>query len=185
MKIVKINKASRSSQGICHPIRPPSNGLTVNGNGRDSTRSAPTILPRTRGRTNQSIAIGILSSRLSLWYKEIITNCKIRIVTTAKDTQIMKFDTIVCLDVLEHLAAPASQIEIFNEIMSFNAVGLFNWYFYKGDNNEYPFHIDDNEIVEKFFKTLQSNFLEIFHPILITTRAIEKLDNYVNSFSIP
>ena len=86
MKIVKINKASRSSQGICHPIRPPSNGLTVNGNGRDSTRSAPTILPRTRGRTNQSIAIGILSSRLSLWYKEIITNCKIRIVTTAKSS---------------------------------------------------------------------------------------------------
>ena len=65
MRIVKINNASRSNQGICHSIKSPSNGSTVNGNGRDSTRSAPAILPRTRGRTNQSIAIGILSSRLS------------------------------------------------------------------------------------------------------------------------
>ena len=37
-----------------------------------------------------------------------------------------------------------------------------------------PFHIDDSQIVEKFFKTLQSDFLEVFHPILITTRAYKK-----------
>ena len=84
--IVKISNASSSNQGICHPIKSPSNGSTVNGNGRDSTRSAPAILPITRGKTNQSIAIGILSSRLSLWYREIITNCRIRIVTTAKSS---------------------------------------------------------------------------------------------------
>jgi hypothetical protein len=87
----------------------------------------------------------------------------------------LKFDTIVCLDVLEHLADPASQINTFNEIMDNNSIALLNWYFYKGDNNEYPFHIDDNQIVANFFDTLQSNFLEVFHPILITTRAYKKI----------
>ena len=96
----------------------------------------------------------------------------------------MKFDTIICLDVLEHLADPASQINNFRGIMDSNSIALFNWYFYKGDKNEYPFHIDDSQIVEKFFETLQSNFLEVFHPILITTRAYRKLDNNINSFSI-
>jgi len=37
------------------------------------------------------------------------------------------------------------------------------------------FHIDDSQIIEKFFETLQSNFLEVFHPILITTRAYKKI----------
>ena len=102
--------------------------------------------------------------------KKKLTFCK-----TIKDTQISKFDTIVCLDVLEHLADPASQIEIFNEFMAYNSIALFNWYFYKGEKNEYPFHIDDSQIVESFFNTLQSKFLEIFHPILITTRAYRKI----------
>ena len=86
-----------------------------------------------------------------------------------------KFDTIICLDVLEHLADPASQIDIFSEIMKSDSIALLNWYFYKGENNEYPFHIDDIQLVEKFFKTLQTNFLEGFHPILITTRAYRKI----------
>ena len=87
----------------------------------------------------------------------------------------MKFDTIVCLDVLEHLADPASQIITFSEIMDSKSIALFNWYFFKGDNNEYPFHIDDVKVVESFFSTLQSTFLEVFHPILITTRAYKKI----------
>ena len=100
---------------------------------------------------------------------------KLSFCKTIKDTQISKFDTIICLDVLEHLADPASQIDIFNEIMDSNSIALFNWYFYKGEENEYPFHIDDIKIVEKFFETLQSTFLEVFHPILITTRAYKKI----------
>ena len=76
---------------------------------------------------------------------------------------------------MEHLADPAFQLEAFHEIMGPNSIGLFNWYFYKGDNNEYPFHIDDKKIVEKFFKTLQSKFIEVFHPILITTRSYRKI----------
>ena len=99
-----------------------------------------------------------------------LTFCK-----AIKDTQISKFDTIVCLDVLEHLSDPAYHIEIFYEMMKTNSVALLNWYFCKGENNEYPFHIDDSKIIDKFFYTLQSKFLEIFHPILITTRAYRKV----------
>ena len=107
--------------------------------------------------------------------KELGVEKKITFCKTIKDTQILKFDTIVCLDVLEHLADPAAQINTFSEIMDINSMALFNWYFFKGEKNEYPFHIDDNRVVEKFFKTLQSNFLEVFHPILITTRAYKKI----------
>lgn len=98
-----------------------------------------------------------------------LTFCK-----TIQETKISRFDTIVCLDVLEHLADPAFQIDTFHKIMGPNSIGLFNWYFYKGENNEYPFHVDDEEIVEQFFKTLQSKFVEVFHPILITTRSYKK-----------
>ena len=107
--------------------------------------------------------------------QELGVEKKLTFCKTIKDAQISKFDTIVCLDVLEHLADPAYQIEIFNEFMHCNSVALFNWYFYKGEKNEYPFHIDDVKVVEKFFKTLQSTFVEVFHPILITTRAYKKI----------
>ena len=100
---------------------------------------------------------------------------KIAFCKTIKDSEISKFDTIICLDVLEHLADPASQIDIFHEIMDNNSIALLNWYFYKGEKNEYPFHIDDNQIIESFFNSLQSKFLEVFHPILITTRAYKKI----------
>ncbi len=107
--------------------------------------------------------------------KKLGVEKKLTFCKTIKDAQISKFDTIVCLDVLEHLADPASQIEIFSEIMDSKSIALFNWYFYKGEENEYPFHIDDVQVVEKFFNTLQSIFLEVFHPILITTRAYKKI----------
>ena len=53
---------------------------------------------------------------------------------------------------MEHLADPAFQIDVFSEIMDFNSVALFDWYFYKGEKNEYPFHIDDSAIVEIFLR---------------------------------
>ena len=106
--------------------------------------------------------------------KELGLEKKLTFCKTIKDTQISKFDTIICLDVLEHLADPASQIEIFNQIMDCNSIALFNWYFFKGENNEYPFHIDDSKVIDFFFKTLQSKFIEVFHPTLITTRAYKK-----------
>jgi len=82
-----------------------------------------------------------------------------------------RFDTIVCLDVLEHLPDPAGQLEQFAQRMSPQATALLNWYFFKGFSGEYPFHFDDPQLVERFFRTLQSRFLERFHPYLITTRA--------------
>ena len=107
--------------------------------------------------------------------KKLGVEKKITFCETIKDTQVSKFDTIICLDVLEHLADPSSQIENFSKIMDSNSIALFNWYFYKGEKNEYPFHIDDEQVVAKFFKTIQSMFLEVFHPILITTRAYGKI----------
>ena len=82
-----------------------------------------------------------------------------------------RFDTLVCLDVLEHLNDPSAQLEEFAARMSPEAIALLNWYFFKGFNAEYPFHFDDPDMVEGFFRTLQSRFLEVFHPYLITTRA--------------
>ena len=107
--------------------------------------------------------------------KELGVEKKLSFCKSIKEAQISKFDTIICLDVLEHLADPAYQIEIFNELMDSNSIALFNWYFYKGEKDEYPFHIDDIQVVESFFRTLQSMFLEVFHPILITTRAYKKI----------
>ncbi len=86
-------------------------------------------------------------------------------------TRDMAFDTLVCLDVLEHLPEPSTQLRLFLQRLSPTAISLLNWYFFKGFSGEYPFHFDDSEMIEKFFVTLQENFLEIFHPYLITTRA--------------
>ena len=101
---------------------------------------------------------------------------KISFYKSIEDTNVKKFDSIVCLDVLEHLEDPAKQLDKFHEIMSENSVSIFNWYFYKGDNNEYPFHLDDEILVSKFFATLQYKFIEVFHPMLITTRVYKKKD---------
>ena len=68
--------------------------------------------------------------------QELGVEKKLTFCKAIKDSQISKFDTVVCLDVLEHLADPASQIEIFYEIMNSNSIALFNWYFYKGEKNE-------------------------------------------------
>jgi SAM-dependent methyltransferase len=86
-----------------------------------------------------------------------------------------QFDTIVCLDVLEHLNDPSAQLEQFAARMTPSAIALLNWYFFKGFAGEYPFHFDEPELVERFFRTLQTCFLEVFHPFLITTRAYRLL----------
>ncbi len=87
----------------------------------------------------------------------------------------VKFDTVICLDVLEHLPNPAKQLVLFLERMTNDSVALLNWYFFKGYEGEYPFHVDDEKLVKEFFITLQNKFLELFHPLLITTRAYRPL----------
>ena len=85
-----------------------------------------------------------------------------------------RFDAVVCLDVLEHLPDPSAQLLEFHQRMAPEAIALLNWYFFKGHHGEYPFHFDDPALVDGFFRTLQSRFLEVFHPLLITARLYRK-----------
>ena len=86
-----------------------------------------------------------------------------------------QFDTILCFDVIEHLPDPSQQLLTFHKLMSDQGKIILNWYFYKGENQEYPFHLDDSQKIELFFQTIQRYFLEVFHPYLITTRCYQKL----------
>ena len=88
-----------------------------------------------------------------------------------------RFDTVVCLDVLEHLPDPSAQLMEFHRRLTPGGRALLNWYFFKGHDGEYPFHFDDPQLVEDFFHCLQSRFLELFHPLLITTRVYRPLEN--------
>tara|TARA_B100000700_G_C14866444_1_gene771179 strand:+ start:153 stop:890 length:738 start_codon:yes stop_codon:yes gene_type:complete len=94
-----------------------------------------------------------------------------------KSVKDIEFDTVVCLDVLEHIPNPSEQLIEFFRKMSKDSIALFNWYFFKGFNKEYPFHFDDPSMIEEFFKTLQTNFIEVFHPYLITTRSYKPIKN--------
>ncbi|MEO1211434.1 MAG: class I SAM-dependent methyltransferase [Cyanobacteria bacterium J06638_20] len=85
------------------------------------------------------------------------------------------FDTILCFDVIEHLPDPSHQILNFHKQLTADGTLILNWYFFKGFNNELPTHMDDPEIVATFLRTLQHNFLEVFHPYLITTRCYRKM----------
>jgi SAM-dependent methyltransferase len=80
------------------------------------------------------------------------------------------YDTILCFDVLEHLADPVAQLRRFFELLRPDGVLICNWYFSRGANGEYPFHLEDPAVVRSFFLHLQLNFIEQFHPHLITTR---------------
>jgi 2-polyprenyl-3-methyl-5-hydroxy-6-metoxy-1,4-benzoquinol methylase len=85
------------------------------------------------------------------------------------------FDTILCFDVLEHLPNPSQQLLKFHQALAPQGKIILNWYFSKGSNQEFPFHLDDPQVISDFFHTLQTNFLEVFHPYHITTRCYQKL----------
>lgn len=70
----------------------------------------------------------------------------------------------MCFDVLEHLLDPSQQLLQFYQALNSEGKMIVNWYFFKGFNQEFPFHLDDHKVVETFFHTLQSQFLEVFHP---------------------
>ncbi len=86
-----------------------------------------------------------------------------------------QFDTILCFDVVEHLPDPQAQLLWFHRSLSPTGKIILNWYFFKGFQQEYPFHLDDPQLISAFFQTLQTHFLEVFHPYLITTRCYRKL----------
>ena len=95
---------------------------------------------------------------------------KLSVHRDLESTGTVGFDTVVCLDVLEHLPDPSAQLLEFHQRMTPQANALLNWYFFKGHAGEYPFHFDDPQLVDQFFRTLQGRFLEVFHPLLITAR---------------
>ena len=95
---------------------------------------------------------------------------KLSVHRDLESTGTVGFDTVVCLDVLEHLPDPSAQLLEFHQRMTSQANALLNWYFFKGHAGEYPFHFDDPQLVDQFFRTLQGRFLEVFHPLLITAR---------------
>lgn len=82
----------------------------------------------------------------------------------------LQVDTILCFDVLEHLPDPGEHLLLFYQWLKPAGKIILNWYFFKGFQQEYPFHLEDPVKVESFFRILQSHFLEVFHPFLITTR---------------
>ncbi|MGA7935927.1 MAG: class I SAM-dependent methyltransferase [Kovacikia sp.] len=81
-----------------------------------------------------------------------------------------KYSTILCLDVFEHLFDPIAQLRRIFDILSTDGILICNWYFFKGFDGEFPFHLDDRDLVRSFLLSLQLNFLEEFHPYTITTR---------------
>jgi 2-polyprenyl-3-methyl-5-hydroxy-6-metoxy-1,4-benzoquinol methylase len=85
------------------------------------------------------------------------------------------FDTIICFDVMEHLPDPCHQLRQFHKMLSPQGNIILNWYFFKGFNQEFPFHLDDSKVVNEFLLTLGRNFIEVFHPYLITARCYRKL----------
>ncbi|MEH2229232.1 MAG: class I SAM-dependent methyltransferase [Nostoc sp.] len=84
------------------------------------------------------------------------------------------FDTIISFDVLEHLSDPTQQLLKFHQALTPTGKTILNWYFFKGFNQDYPFHIDDPQVVETFYRTIQSKFLEVFHPYYCTARCYRK-----------
>jgi 2-polyprenyl-3-methyl-5-hydroxy-6-metoxy-1,4-benzoquinol methylase len=89
----------------------------------------------------------------------------------------INYDAIVCLDVLEHLPAPSEQLLEFHRLLNSEGQIVLNWYFFKGFDREFPFHLEDPAQIDLFFTTLQHNFLEVFHPYFITTRCYRKVIN--------
>jgi 2-polyprenyl-3-methyl-5-hydroxy-6-metoxy-1,4-benzoquinol methylase len=85
------------------------------------------------------------------------------------------FDTITCFDVMEHLPEPSQQLLHFHKMLKPEGKMITNWYFSKGASQEFPFHLDDPKIIDRFFRTLQTNFIEIFHPYFITTRCYQAI----------
>lgn len=84
------------------------------------------------------------------------------------------FDTVVCFDVFEHLPDPVAQLHQFHSCLPEGGKLIGNWYFHKGQDHEFPFHLDDPVVIRQFMETLQSLFIEEFHPYLITARCYSR-----------
>ncbi len=96
-----------------------------------------------------------------------------KIICCAALPEATAIDTVLCFDVLEHLPDPSRQLLEFHRLLPPHGTLITNWYFFKGRQDEYPFHLDYQEqpaLIARFFQTLQSHFLEKFHPYFTTSR---------------
>ena len=73
-----------------------------------------------------------------------------------------RFDTVVCLDVLEHLPDPSDQLMQFHEYMNEDGKALLNWYFFKGHSGEYPFTLMILTLLIAFSVRCNRIFLKFF-----------------------
>ena len=119
------------------------------------------------------IDIAINYNFVSHRIQQLGLDSKITCCTALDPTQ--RFDTITCFDVMEHLPDPSQQLLQFQQLLNDEGKMITNWYFSKGSNQEFPFHLDDPQIIDRFFRTLQTNFLEVFHPYFITTRCYQRM----------
>ena len=62
--------------------------------------------------------------------RELGIENKISVSRDLESTSGVIFDSLVCLDVLEHLPDPAKQLKIFWEKLSPKGIAIMNWYFY-------------------------------------------------------
>ena len=75
------------------------------------------------------------------------------------------FDTIICFDVMEHLVNPSQQFMDFHQMLAPSGKIILNWYFFKGFNQKFPFHLEDQEEINKFFTKLSVEFYRGFSPL--------------------
>ncbi len=106
-------------------------------------------------------------------YRAQQLGCDRKLQIHASIPDAMDFDTICCFDVVEHLPDPVQQLLTFHQRLKADGKLILNWCFFKGFQQEFPFHLDDPAIVEAFFRTLQTHFLEVFHPYQITARCYQ------------
>ena len=52
---------------------------------------------------------------------------------------------------MEHLLNPSQQLMDFHQRLAPSGKIIFKWYFFKGFNQEFPFHLEDQEEINTFF----------------------------------
>jgi hypothetical protein len=85
------------------------------------------------------------------------------------------FEAIICFDVREYLLNPSQKLMDFQQMLAPSGKIILNWYLFKGFNQKFLFHRENQEEINTFFTKIQSDFSEVFHLDLITTRCYRKL----------
>jgi len=76
---------------------------------------------------------------------------------------------------MEDLLNPSQQLMDFSQRLAPSGKIILNWYFFKGFNQKFPFYLEYQEEINRFFSQLQSNFSDVFYSDLITARCYRKL----------